>query len=43
MVNPLIKKYSDYGYILSSDAIFKLQYVSKNGYKSKSCNINKIL
>ena len=37
------KKYSDDGYLVSSDAIFKLQYTSKNGHKSKSCNINKIL
>ena len=38
----LSKKYSNYGYIISSDAIFKLKYASKNGHESKTCNINKI-
>ena len=38
-----LKKYSNYGYIISIDAIFKLQYASKIGHKSKSCNINKKL
>ena len=37
-----LKKYTDYEWIISSDAVFKLQY-AKNGHKSKSCNINKIL
>ena len=42
--NPSIeKKYSNDGYSVSSDAIFKLQYASKNGHKSKSCNINKLI
>ena len=41
--NPSKKKYSNYEYIISGDAIFKLQYASKNGHESKSCNINKIL
>ena len=40
--NPSIeKKYSNDGYSVSSDAIFKLQYESKNGHKSKYFNINK--
>jgi len=39
----LFKKYSNYSYIVSSDAKFKLKYASKNGHKSKSKNIIKIL
>ena len=39
----LFKKIFELSILVSNDAIFKLQYAYKNGHKSKSCNINKIL